>query len=97
MVGQLLISALHQFELVLQSEPSYFEVSYWAHTYRHQYLQESNHPFVTAMVDFLVESGQRANRPAIVNAMMRGTTAKYEQDIKTMAELADESEIPASR
>ncbi|KAH8103110.1 fatty acid hydroxylase [Cristinia sonorae] len=47
------------------------------------------HPFVQAMVDFLIESGLRANRPAIVNAMMRGTTYKYEQDIKTMSDLAD--------
>ncbi len=44
------------------------------------------------MVDFLIECNLRANRPTIVNSMMVGTTAKYEQDIKTMAELADESE-----
>ncbi len=43
------------------------------------------------MVDFLTESGRRANRPSIVNAMLRSTNAKYEQDIKTMIELADES------
>lgn len=44
------------------------------------------------MTNFLVESGRRVNRPAIVNTMMMGATAKYEEDIKTMAELADESE-----
>ncbi|PSR70599.1 hypothetical protein PHLCEN_2v13537, partial [Hermanssonia centrifuga] len=51
---------------------------------------ENSHPFVQSMVDFLIECNLRANRPTIVNSMMVGTTAKYEQDIKTMAELADE-------
>ncbi|TCD71958.1 hypothetical protein EIP91_000090 [Steccherinum ochraceum] len=44
----------------------------------------------TAMLDFLIESGLRANRPAIVNAMMRSSRYKYEQDIKIMSDLADE-------
>ena len=43
------------------------------------------------MVDFLVECNLRANRPGLLNSVMVGTTAKYEQDIKTMAELGDES------
>ncbi|KAH8103122.1 cytochrome P450 [Cristinia sonorae] len=62
-----------------------------AMTYRlNSFYRESSPPFVQAMVDFLVESGLRANRPAIVNAMMRGTAYKYEQDIKVMTDLADE-------
>ena len=44
------------------------------------------------MIDFLVECNSRANRPGLLNSMMVGTTAKFEQDIKVMAELADESE-----
>jgi cytochrome P450 / NADPH-cytochrome P450 reductase len=43
------------------------------------------------MVDFLVECGLRAKRPGILNSIMVSTTAKYEQDTKTMTDLADES------
>lgn len=43
------------------------------------------------MGDFLAEAGVRVNRPSVVQALMRGMNAKYEQDIKTMADLADES------
>ena len=53
--------------------------------------QDSSHPFVQSMIDFLVECNLRANRPGLLTSMMMGTTAKYEQDIKVMAELADES------
>ena len=49
------------------------------------------------MVDFLVECNLRANRPGILNSVMVNTAAKYEQDIKTMAELADESEYEIHR
>ncbi|KAJ7067224.1 fatty acid hydroxylase [Mycena amicta] len=45
--------------------------------------------FATAMGDFLLESGNRANRPRIVQAVMRGTNAKYEADRKKMRDLAD--------
>lgn len=54
--------------------------------------QETPHEFVQAMIDFLIEAGLRANRPAIVNAMMRSSWYKYEHDIKIMSDLADESE-----
>ena len=54
-------------------------------------IQDSSHPFVQSMVDFLIECNLRANRPGLLTSMMMGTTAKYEQDIKTMQELADES------
>lgn len=36
------------------------------------------------MADFLVESGRRANRPPLMNTFMRGSNAKYEEDMKTM-------------
>ncbi|KAJ6447384.1 fatty acid hydroxylase [Mycena sanguinolenta] len=42
------------------------------------------------MADFLGESRLRANRPRMLQAVMRGTTAKYEADIKTMRDLADQ-------
>ncbi|THH28054.1 hypothetical protein EUX98_g6131 [Antrodiella citrinella] len=54
------------------------------------FYRETPHEFVQAMVDFLIESGLRANRPAIVTSMMRSSWYKYEQDIKIMADLADE-------
>ncbi|KAF7316595.1 Fatty acid hydroxylase [Mycena chlorophos] len=45
--------------------------------------------FAVAMGDFLVECGNRASRPRIVQAVMRGTNAKYEADRKKMRDLAD--------
>lgn len=42
------------------------------------------------MVDFLVESGRRSHRPSLVTTVM-GYQTKYEQDIKILADLADES------
>ena len=44
------------------------------------------------MADFLIESGLRANRPSIVQAMMSATNAKYEENIRIMDKLATESE-----
>ncbi|KAF7794903.1 hypothetical protein EIP86_006046 [Pleurotus ostreatoroseus] len=55
------------------------------------FYRESNHPFVQSMVDFLVECNLRVNRPGLLNSMMVGTTAKYEEDIKTMVQLADDT------
>ena len=55
-------------------------------------VKEEPHPFVTAMVDFLLESGHRASRLSLVQAVMTSATAKYEQDIKIMSDLANESE-----
>ena len=43
-----------------------------------------------AMNDFLIESGNRANRPTLLNNLM---SSKYEEDIKTMAELADNRKL----
>ncbi|KAJ3553744.1 hypothetical protein NM688_g3453 [Phlebia brevispora] len=54
------------------------------------FYREASHPFVQSMVDFLIECNLRANRPGLLNSMMVGTTAKYEEDVKTMAHLADD-------
>ncbi|KAI0785558.1 cytochrome P450 [Abortiporus biennis] len=48
------------------------------------------HPFVVAMGDFLLESGNRANQPGIITAIKRGALSKYEQDQNTMLDLVDE-------
>ena len=42
------------------------------------------------MGDFLVESGLRANRPPIMNTLMRGSSAKFVADLNTMSQLVDE-------
>lgn len=43
------------------------------------------------MVDFLLESGRRSSRPAIVKSMMYGANQKYEEDQKVLMSLVDES------
>lgn len=55
-------------------------------------LQEELHPFAQAMVDFLIECGNRSFRPALVRPLMRGTNAKYEADQQVMMNLVDESQ-----
>ncbi|OSC96348.1 fatty acid hydroxylase [Trametes coccinea BRFM310] len=54
------------------------------------FYSEQSHPFVQAMADFLTESANRANRPPIMNTIMRGSSAKYEADMKIMNELVDQ-------
>ena len=48
-------------------------------------------PFAAAMGDFLAEAQVRINRPALINATMRGVTAKYYEDMKTMNDIVDKS------
>ena len=48
------------------------------------------------MFDFLTESGAHANRPALVHAFMKKTQAKYEEDIRSMTELALSSMLSPS-
>jgi hypothetical protein len=43
------------------------------------------------MADFLLECDYRSRRPAVVQWMMRGSNAKYEEDMKIMNDLANES------
>ncbi|KAF7294065.1 Fatty acid hydroxylase [Mycena kentingensis (nom. inval.)] len=65
-------------------------VAYCSMSYRNNSFYVQDPPeFVVAMGDFLGESGNRASRPRIVQAVMRGTNAKYEADIKKMRDLAD--------
>ena len=54
-------------------------------------MQEEPHPFATAMADFLIESGRRSARPSLVQAMMSGSNAKYEEDKRTLNALVEES------
>ncbi|KAF4306958.1 Cytochrome P450 [Botryosphaeria dothidea] len=48
------------------------------------------HPFVQAMVDFLVESGNRARRPAIAQSFYRAAQYKYETDISILQKTGQE-------
>ncbi|KAJ7666812.1 fatty acid hydroxylase [Mycena polygramma] len=65
-------------------------IAYCSMSYRLNSFYRENQPeFAVAMADFLKESGQRANRPRIMQTLMRGTTAKYHTDIKFMRELAE--------
>lgn len=47
------------------------------------------HPFVDAMVRFLVESGRRANRPAIATTLLhRAANRQYEEDVELMKSIS---------
>jgi cytochrome P450/NADPH-cytochrome P450 reductase len=52
------------------------------------FYQNEMHEFVDAMVDFLVESGKRANRPKLASMFLRGTNQKYDADVKLMKDVA---------
>ncbi|KAF8217433.1 fatty acid hydroxylase [Mycena galopus ATCC 62051] len=65
-------------------------IAYCSMSYRlNSFYAEKQPEFTVAMGDFLAESGLRANRPRVVQAVMRSTNAKYEADIKGMKDLAD--------
>ncbi|KAH9850173.1 bifunctional P-450/NADPH-P450 reductase [Lenzites betulinus] len=65
-------------------------ISLCAMSYRlNSFYRDDLPPFAHAMVDFLLESGKRANRPTIVQSMMTGTNAKYEEDQKIMGDLVN--------
>lgn len=55
--------------------------------------QEHQPAFAQALSDFFKESYLRTLRPSVVQALMTGTTAKYEADQKLMKDVADNSEI----
>ncbi|KAF7351739.1 Fatty acid hydroxylase [Mycena sanguinolenta] len=66
-------------------------IAYCSMSHRlNSFYTEHQPEFTIAMANFLGESGLRANRPRVLQAVMRGTTAKYEADIKTMKNLADQ-------
>lgn len=46
------------------------------------------HPFVDAMLNFMLESGRRALRPPFITSLMRKTNAKFDADVKLMSDLA---------
>jgi len=54
------------------------------------FYHDSMHPFVSAMVGFLQESGARAQRPAIANYLMRSSQHKYDEDIALLKTVAKE-------
>ncbi|EIN12923.1 fatty acid hydroxylase [Punctularia strigosozonata HHB-11173 SS5] len=65
-------------------------ISLCAMSYRmNSFYMENQQPFVKSMSDFLVEAGSRSRLPGLVQAFMKGSQAKWDQDIKTMAALAD--------
>jgi hypothetical protein len=67
-------------------------IAYCSMSYRlNSFYAEQQPEFTIAMGDFLAESGNRAVRPRVLQAVMRGTSAKYEADIKKMKDLADQS------
>lgn len=54
------------------------------------YYHDQLHPFVTAMVDFLVESGNRSRRTAIQQYFMRDAQYRYDNDINLMQKTCTE-------
>ncbi|RDL29977.1 Bifunctional cytochrome P450 reductase [Venustampulla echinocandica] len=52
------------------------------------FYHDEMHPFVAAMVDFLVESGQRAGRLPLANYFRRTAQQKYDADIALMKKVA---------
>lgn len=52
------------------------------------FYSEEMHPFVNAMVEFLAESGKRAQRPGLIQSFMRSADYQYQQSIKVMKDLA---------
>ncbi|KAF2152878.1 putative P450 monooxygenase [Myriangium duriaei CBS 260.36] len=54
------------------------------------FYHEQLHPFVQAMVDFLLESGYRTRRPAVAQMFLREANRRYDADIATMKSVAAE-------
>lgn len=54
------------------------------------FYQSDMHPFVTAMVRALAESGARGRRLPLQNRLMLITRHQYDEDIRTMHQIADE-------
>lgn len=54
------------------------------------FYRESMHPFVHAMVDTLIETGQRVTRLPIRNKLMFSTNRKYQVNIDYMNKVADD-------
>ncbi|WP_069805850.1 MULTISPECIES: cytochrome P450 [Thermogemmatispora] len=54
------------------------------------FYRQDMHPFVHAMVEALIESGAQARRLPIQNQLMLLTRRRYEEDIRSMHQFADE-------
>ncbi|KAL1306999.1 hypothetical protein AAFC00_005629 [Neodothiora populina] len=54
------------------------------------FYQEKMHPFVDAMVDFLIESGNRARRSGLLSIFYRNQEYQYWRDIEYMRKLSHE-------
>ncbi|KAF8148143.1 fatty acid hydroxylase [Mycena galopus ATCC 62051] len=66
-------------------------IAYCSMSHRlNSFYTEQQPEFALAMGDFLKESGARFVRPRLVQAVMSGTTAKCQTDIKKMRDLADQ-------
>jgi cytochrome P450 / NADPH-cytochrome P450 reductase len=52
------------------------------------FYHESQHPFVTAMIGLLSESGARAFRPGLATYFMRSAQQTYDADIATLRKIA---------
>ncbi|KIW15094.1 hypothetical protein PV08_07881 [Exophiala spinifera] len=54
------------------------------------FYSENMHPFVNAMVGFLLESGRRAGRTRLESLFSRAAARQFEEDIATMKSVAEE-------
>ena len=54
------------------------------------FYEKKMHHFIDAMVDVLLETARRTKRLAVQNALMIGTTRKYNEDIAFIHNLCDE-------
>ena len=54
------------------------------------FYQTSRHRFVDAMINVLIESGRRAQRLSLQNALMIGTARRFNEDVGYLHQLCDE-------
>jgi cytochrome P450/NADPH-cytochrome P450 reductase len=54
------------------------------------YYHDEMHPFIAAMGDFLIESGNRSRRPPLMSLFYREANAKYNEDIAMLRDTAED-------
>ncbi|KAB5577830.1 putative bifunctional P-450:NADPH-P450 reductase [Coniochaeta sp. 2T2.1] len=54
------------------------------------YYHDEMHPFIEAMGNFLVESGNRSRRPALMSLFYREADEKYQEDIAMLRDTAED-------
>ncbi len=65
-------------------------LSLCAMNYRfNSFYHDELHPFIRAMGDFLVESGNRSRRPPLPSLLYRAVDQKYQDDIEVLRQTAD--------